>query len=508
MTNNSLQNILEMRGITKTFPGVVALDKVDLEIARGEVHAVVGENGAGKSTLMKILSGAYPRDSGSILLDGKPANIESPGDAIRQGIGIVYQDLPLAPALTVLANINLGREETGALGRINRAAHLARYQRLCDSFGIHLDPRQRIRDLTVAERQLVEILKVLDRDAQVIVMDEPTATLDQTAVEALFQTVRHLKAGGKSFIFITHFIDEIFEIADRVTILKDGLRVDTLDIDKTTPEAVVAMMIGHSPRDMFPEKSGEQDGQAILELRGIGVGARIRDISLTLHKGEILGLTGLVGSGCSDIANVIIGNLHYDSGGIWLDGEPARINSPYDAIQRGICLLPSDRKGLGLILEFELARNVSLSSIASVSPRGIIQFARERQIAQDYIDQLRIVTPSTRQRVRNLSGGNQQKVVLARMLNTKARILILDEPTQGIDVRAKEEIFALMRQLADQGKAILFISSEFKEIAGVADRGIVLRDGAIAAELDRAEISEARLVAAAASRTATAIGTS
>ena len=497
MVSDSVQTILEMRGITKTFPGVVALDSVDLDITRGEVHAVVGENGAGKSTLMKILSGAYPRDSGSILLNGVAANIESPADAIRQGIGIVYQDLPLVPALTVLANINLGREETTTLGRIDRTAHFSRYQKLCDSFGIHLEAQRRIRDLTVAERQLVEILKVLDRDAQVIVMDEPTATLDQNAKEALFQTVRQLQAQGKSFIFITHFIDEIFEIADRVTILKDGCRVDTLEIDKTTPEAVVAMMIGHSPRDMFPEKAGTEAEDAILQLRDIRVGSRIRGFSMSLHRGEILGLTGLVGSGCSDIASVIIGSLHYDSGTILLDGEATRVNSPYDAIQHGICLLPSDRKGLGLILDFELARNVSLSSIADVSPRGFIQFARERRIAQDYIDQLRIVTPSARQRVRNLSGGNQQKVVLARMLNTNARILILDEPTQGIDVRAKEEIFALMRQLADQGKAILFISSEFKEIAGVADRGIVLRDGAIAAELGRAEISEAQLVAAA-----------
>ena len=486
-----------MRGITKTFPGVVALDNVDLTVARGEVHAVVGENGAGKSTLMKILSGAYPRDSGSILLNGAPAQIDSPADAIRQGIGIVYQDLPLVPALSVLANINLGRERTTALGRIDRATHLSRYQQLCDSFGIFLQPERRIRDLTVAERQLVEILKVLDRDAQVIVMDEPTATLDQKAKEALFQTVRQLQSQGKSFIFITHFIDEIFEIADRVTILKDGLRVDTLDINTTTPETVVALMIGHSPRDMFPYKSQDGPGAPILELRAVSAGEQLHDFSMTLRQGEILGLTGLVGSGCSAVANVIIGNLHIDSGEMRLDGERARINSPHDAIRRGICLLPSDRKGLGLLLDFELARNVSLSSIDSVSPRHIIQFERERQIAQSYIDQLRIVTPSPRQRVRNLSGGNQQKVVLARMLHTNARILILDEPTQGIDVRAKEEIFALMRRLADQGKAILFISSEFKEIAGVADRGIVLRNGAIAAELDHADISEALLVAAA-----------
>ena len=491
------RSILEMRGITKTFPGVVALDGVDLDIAPGEVHAVVGENGAGKSTLMKILSGAYQRDAGSIFLNGEPANISAPADAIRQGIGIVYQDLPLAPALSVLANIYLGREETTRLGKIDRATHLARYERLCDSFGIYLPPDSRIRDLSVAERQLVEILKVLDRDVQVIVMDEPTATLDQNAKQALFQTVRQLQTAGKSFIFITHFIDEIFEIADRVTILKDGCRVDTLEIDQTSPQEVVAMMIGHSPRDMFPEKAGTASGKPILQLREINAGARIRDFSMTLHQGEILGLTGLVGSGCSDIGHLIIGNLAYDSGAVLLDGEPTRISSPYEAIKRGICLLPSDRKGSGLLLDFELAQNVSLSSIEKISPRQVIQFQRERQIAAEFIEQLRIVTPSARQRVRNLSGGNQQKVVLARMLHTDARILVLDEPTQGIDVRAKEEIFLLMRQLAGQGKAILFISSEFKEIAGVADRGIVLRNGAITAALERDDISEARLVAAA-----------
>lgn len=491
------RSILEMRGITKTFPGVVALDQVDLDVAPGEVHAVVGENGAGKSTLMKILSGAYERDAGSIFLNGQPADISAPADAIRQGIGIVYQDLPLVPSLTVLANIYLGREETGRLGRIDRARHLARFEQLCDSFGIDLPPDSRIRDLSVAERQLVEILKVLDRDAQVIVMDEPTATLDQNAKQALFETVRQLQAAGKSFIFITHFIDEIFEIADRVTVLKDGCRVDTLVIEQTTPQEVVALMIGHSPREMFPDKTGAAGDRPILQLRGISVGARIRDFSMTLHRGEILGLTGLVGSGCSDIVNLIIGTLAYDRGEVLLDGAPTRISSPYEAIKRGICLLPSDRKGSGLLLDFELAKNVSLSSIDKISPRQVIQFQRERQIASDFIEKLRIVTPSARQRVRNLSGGNQQKVVLARMLRTDARILILDEPTQGIDVRAKEEIFLLMRQLADQGKAILFISSEFKEIAGVADRGIVLRNGAITAALDRDDISEARLVAAA-----------
>lgn len=490
--------VLEMRQISKRFPGVVALDDMSLSIRKGDVHAIVGENGAGKSTLMKILSGAYPRDGGDILLNGELVDIRTPTDAIQKGIGVVYQDLPLVPTLTVLANIYLGREVSDRIGRIDDKALGARYRALCANSGIYVDPDRRIRDLSIAERQLVEILKILDRDAHLIVMDEPTAALDENSKQALFETVRKLKAQGKAFVLITHFIDEVFEAADRVTVLKDGRHVATLDIDKTTPDEVVGLMIGHSPRDMFPPRSATSlPGKPVLEARNLCIDDVVRDVSLTLHEGEIVGLTGLVGSGGSEIARALIGDLPIDSGTLLLDGKPVSIDAPYGAMEMGICLLPNDRKRLGLVADFEVYKNISLSALYKFSRGLVTDVSAEEKNARNYIDQLRIVTPSPRQRVSNLSGGNQQKVIISRILSTDARVIILDEPTQGIDVHAKEEIFSLIRKLADQGKAILFISSEFKEISGVADRSIVLSGGAVVADFAWQEASEAILIKAA-----------
>ncbi len=493
ISGSSSNLILHMEHMTKTFPGVRALDDVDFAVRLGEVHAVVGENGAGKSTLMKILAGVYRPDAGVILLDGRPAAVHSPSDAIAMGIAVIYQEIPLVPTLTVLANVYLGREITGALGVVKNAMQRERYLALCERVGIFVDPDVMARDLTRSQAQLVEILKALDRDARIIVMDEPTAALDQEGKQALFATVRQLQTQGTTFIFISHFIDEVFELADRITILRDGRNVTTLPRSETSPTEVIAQMVGHAALAGARPTRRTYDGEVLLEARNISLPPRLHDVSLQLRRGEILGLAGLVGSGRTELALTLFGYVPPTRGEIHVRGNRVHLRSPHDAISTGICLLPEDRKRRGLILSFEVFKNLSLSSLQRFSPRFVLRFADERRFARHSINELRINTPSAEQKAIFLSGGNQQKVVLGRMLATDAAILLFDEPTQGIDVGAKEEIFRLMRRLADEGKAILFISSELKEVADVSDRCLVLKNGRVVHELDHTQISEARL---------------
>ena len=489
----SSNTILHMQHMAKAFPGVRALDDVELSVSAGEVHAVVGENGAGKSTLMKILAGVYRPDAGVILLDGHSVAVHSPSDSIALGIAVIYQEVPLVPTLTVLANVYLGREIIGALGVVKNRSQREQYLDLCQRVGIFVDPDVMARDLTRSQAQLVEILKALDRDARIIVMDEPTAALDQEGKQALFAAVRQLQSRGTTFIFISHFIDEVFELADRVTILRDGHNVSTLLRSETSPTELIALMVGHAAQTAARPSARTYDGEVMLEARNISLSPRLHDVSLQLRRGEILGLAGLVGSGRTELALTLFGHVPPSQGEIYVRGNLVHLRSPHDAISTGICLLPEDRKRRGLILGFEVFKNLSLSSLQRFSPRFVLRFADERRFAQHYIDELRINTPSPEQRAIFLSGGNQQKVVLGRMLATDAAILLFDEPTQGIDVGAKEQIFRLMRRLADDGKAILFISSELKEVADVSDRCLVLKNGRIVRELDHTEISEARL---------------
>jgi ribose transport system ATP-binding protein len=486
--------LLHMQNIRKAFPGVLALDGVDLVVRKGEIHAIVGENGAGKSTLMKILAGVYQPDSGQILLNGEPVEFQTPSQAIDRGIGVIYQEIPLVPPLSVLSNVFLGRERVTRIGSVNERQQRDHYRALCDRVGVFVDPDARVRDLNRGQQQLVEILKVLDREAQIIVMDEPTAALDQASKQALFATVAALRQQGKTFVFITHFIGEVFELADTITVLRDGQNVTTLETRSTSPAQIVSSMIGHALRDAFPVPRSGQAAEPVLEVLNLSAASRVHDISFTLHRGEILGLAGLVGSGRTELALALYGQLPIEKGEMLIAGRKVRIDAPHKAIAQGIGFLPEDRKRTGLILEFPVYKNLSLSALKSLSPRFIIRFGEERRRARDTVRQLRISTPSVDQRVRYLSGGNQQKVVLGRILATDANILILDEPTQGIDVGAKEEIFQLMRRLADDGKAIIFISSEFKEIVGVCDRALVLKDGRIVRELVRGQMTEAGLM--------------
>jgi ribose transport system ATP-binding protein len=486
--------LLHMQNIRKTFPGVVALDGVDFLVRKGEIHAIVGENGAGKSTLMKILAGVYQPDWGEMHLNGQAVEFQTPNQAIHAGIGVIYQEIPLVPPLTVLANVFLGREPVTAAGAIDERGQRSHYQALCDRVGVFVDPNARVRDLSRGQQQLVEILKVLDREAQIIVMDEPTAALDQASKQALFASVKALRQQGATFVFITHFIGEVFELADTVTVLRDGRKVTTLETRATTPAEVVSHMIGHALDAAVIAPRRGQSGTPLLEVRDLSAGGRLHDVNLALYPGEILGLAGLVGSGRSELALALFGHLPLEGGEVLLCGHKAQIDSPHDAIRRGIGLLPEDRKRAGLILDFPIFKNLSLSALKSFSPRFVIRTGEERRRARETVRQLRISTPSVDQRVRYLSGGNQQKVVLGRILATDIQVLILDEPTQGIDVGAKEEIFHLMRRLADDGKAIIFISSEFKEIVGVCDRALVLKDGRIVREYRRGEITEAALM--------------
>jgi ribose transport system ATP-binding protein len=489
--------LLQMEGIDKSFPGVVALDNVELLVRRGEVHAIVGENGAGKSTLMKILAGVYQPDAGDIVLDGEAVAFANPDEAIKKGISVIYQEIPLVPTLTVLSNIFLGREPVTRMGAIDRRLEHAQYMSLCNQVGVFVDPDARVGDLTRGQQQLVEILKALHRDAQVIVMDEPTAALDQASKQALVRTVRMLQGQGKTFIFITHFIGEVFELAQRITVLRDGRNVATVETANTSAPEVVSMMIGRALSDVYPDTSARSGGKALLEVRNLNVGDVLADISFTLHEGEILGLAGLVGSGRTELVLALYGRLPVAKGEVVISGQHVRIDEPFKGIAHGFGLLPEDRKRTGLIMEFPVYKNLSLSALARLSPRFVIQSRAEQRHARSLIQRLRISTPSPDQRVRYLSGGNQQKVVLGRILATDARILMLDEPTQGIDVGAKEEIFQLMRRLADDGKGIIFISSELKEIAGVCNRALVLKDGRIVRELLAGEITENSLLQAA-----------
>jgi ABC-type sugar transport system ATPase subunit len=436
MTTQDPTVLLHMQGISKSFPGVIALDDVELLVRRGEVHAIVGENGAGKSTLMKILAGVYQPEAGKILLDGEVIEFANPDEAIKKGIAVIYQEIPLVPTLTVLSNVYLGREPVTRIGAIDQRVQHQHYEELCKKVGVFVDPDARVGDLTRGQQQLVEILKALNRDAQVIVMDEPTAALDQASKQALVRTVRMLQAQGKTFIFITHFIGEVFELAQRIPVLRDGRNVTTLNADATSPTEIVSLMIGHVLGEALPGGIKPIEGDALLEVRNLSVGNLLHDISFVLHRGEILGVAGLVGSGRTELVLALYGKLPADSGEVFVAGKRVQIDAPHKAIAHGMGLLPEDRKRTGLILEFPVFKNLSLSALNSLSPHLVIRSRAEQRHAQALIRQLRINTPSTEQRVRYLSGGNQQKVVLGRILATDARILMLDEPTQGISAYA------------------------------------------------------------------------
>lgn len=473
--------LLAMKGISKSFPGVRALDGVDLELHRGEVLALLGENGAGKSTLIKVLAGACRPDRGAIWIDGQPAHFANPIDAQRCGIAVIYQEFNLVPTLTAAENIYLGREQTKN-GFIRRGLEHRGAADLFRRVGVPIDPDALCRHLSVAQQQVVEIAKALSVDARIMVMDEPSATLTTPEVERLFSIIRDLKAHGLAVIYISHRLEEIFKIADRVMVMRDGRHVATRPIQQVNREELIEMMVGRKLENEFPKRHAAL-GEERLRVQHLSRGGKVRDVSFSIRRGEVLGLTGLVGAGRTETARLIFGADRPDSGIIELDGRTLRSRSPRDAIQAGIGLLTEDRKTQGLVLGRSVRENFGLPNLPENSRWGFVQQRRERHALESFVDDLRIRVPHLEQLARHLSGGNQQKVVLAKWLQRDCRVIIFDEPTRGVDVGAKYEVYQLINALAAQGKAILMISSELPEVLGLSDRILVMHQGRITGEI-------------------------
>jgi len=487
---------LEMRQISKSFPGVRALKNVDLNVYKGEVHALVGENGAGKSTLMKILAGVYEPDSGEIYINGTRAGITSPQKAIEYGVGIIYQELNLVPYLSAIDNVLLGHEKRNRLGFIDRKFQRAEAKKWLDYLGegIIEDYDVPVCRLSVAQQQMVEIAKALSLKAQIIVMDEPTASLTDKELNSLFSIIRGLKEKGVTIIYITHRLEELFVISDRVTVLRDGELIKCMETASTGKAGLICAMIGRELDKSFPPREHCIRDECLLEVKNLYAGKLLKDISFKLMKGEILGISGLVGSGRTELVRAIFGADPIDRGEVFMEGKKVHVSSPHHAVQLGIGLATEDRKAQGLFLDLSVKDNATISSIKKISKSGFIDLKAELEIILRYISELKIKTLSYKKRVRELSGGNQQKVVLAKWLATDAKILILDEPTRGIDVGAKYEIYTLMNQLAQRGIGIIMVSSELPEVIGMSDRILVMHNGRITGEVSRNEATEARIM--------------
>lgn len=488
--------LLEMRGIGKSFPGVCALDAVDFELRAGEVHVLLGENGAGKSTLMRILSGACPSDTGEIRLGGGSVAIHSPHQARALGISTIYQEFNLVPHLSAGANIFLGREPARALGLVNHRQLHARAGGVLTQLGIRLDPTTRVEQLSVAQQQMVEVARALAFDARILIMDEPTSALTAAESRTLFALVRSVRDRGVGVIYISHRMEEIFALGDRVTVLRDGRRVATRAVAEVTVGELIRLMADRELKDHFPRRR-VPPGEPVLEVSQVSTRDKLRDVSFTLRQGEILGVAGLLGSGRSTLARVLFGAVRPTAGTVRVQSRGVRLRSPAAAIRLGIGYLAEDRKQQGLVLALSVRQNIALPNTDLAYPFGVRRPARERELVAAQVEQLRIKTPHLDQPVVYLSGGNQQKVVLAKWLARQAGILIFDEPTRGIDVAAKVDIYELMNRLTDQGAAILMISSDLPEVLGMSDRILVMHNGRVVGEFDPRQANQATLVRAA-----------
>jgi ribose transport system ATP-binding protein len=482
--------LLEMRGIVKRYPGVVAVDGAQLTLKPGEVHCLVGENGAGKSTLMKILAGAVQPDEGEIRLEGEPIRIDSPQHAQRLGISMIYQEFNLTPFQSVAENIFLGREPRyGKTPFINWPKLRADAKELLDRIRVKLDVNKPVFECSIAQQQMIEIAKALSFNARVIVMDEPSATLTDHELEALFDLIRNLKAQGIGIIYISHRLEEVFTTGDRVTVMRDGAYIATENVADVNRERIIKMMVGRELTEEFPKESFDL-GEERLRVEGLTRDGVFEDVSFAVRTGEIVGLTGLVGAGRTEVARAIFGADAIDRGTIYLDGGPVRIANPRQAIRQGIGLLTEDRKNQGLVLGMSVRENATLANLGALVRAGFLRRGEEHRVSKKFVDDLRIKTPSVDQTVQNLSGGNQQKVVLAKWLFTQSKVLIFDEPTRGIDVGAKVEIYRLINALVRKGVAVLIISSELPEILGMCDRILVMHEGRLAGELTRNDATQ------------------
>lgn len=489
--------LIELRDITKRFGDVEVLRHISLTLTAGEVHALVGENGAGKSTLVKILAGVYTPDGGSILLSGAPVSLHNPAQAQRLGFAIIHQQPSLFPDLDVAENIYMGRQPLGAFGRVDWTLMYREVNALLQRLDARFDARTAVKSLSIADQQLIEIAKALSMQTRLLVMDEPTAALSAREVEDLFSIVRQLRAQGVAILFISHRFEEIFDIADRVTVLRDGGLILTKPTSELTQAETISAMVGRELSALYP-KQAATIGPVVLEARGLTRAGEFRDVSFQVHQGEILGFAGLVGAGRTEVARTLFGLTQPDSGSILLDGQPVNFHSPTDGMRHGIAYVPEDRYEHGLVREFPIAENVTLPIWRSISNwLGIVDQRRERAIATDYFQRLQIHATGIEQIAQSLSGGNQQKVVIAKWLATHPRLLILDEPTRGVDIGAKAEVHRLISQLASEGIAIIMISSELPEALAMSDRLLVMSEGRITGEFARNEATQERVMLAA-----------
>ncbi|MCI0518706.1 MAG: sugar ABC transporter ATP-binding protein [Chloroflexi bacterium] len=484
--------LVRMEGIEKTFPGVHALVQCQFELRAGEVHALVGENGAGKSTLMKVLTGIYAKDAGRITVKGQEVEIHNPKAALRLGISIIHQELNLAPHLTVAQNIFIGREPRSRISffldekAINEMTH-----KVFERMHLKLDPRTRVSDLTVAKQQMVEIAKALSYNSDVLIMDEPTAALTESEIEELFRIIRQLKERGVGIVYISHRLEELKKISDRVTVMRDGRYIDTVQTGEVSIDRIISMMVGRTIYEASPEIPENPSQEVVLDVRKLNRGNVLKDVSFQLKRGEILGFAGLMGAGRTEAARAIFGADPVDSGEIFVMGKKAAIKSPRDAVQYGIGYLSEDRKRYGLTLKMDVESNIVLAAFKKfLGVLGWVNNAKTTTTARQYVKALTIKTPGLQQRVANLSGGNQQKVVVGKWLTADTHILIFDEPTRGIDVGAKSEIYHLLNQLTQQGKSIIMISSELPEILRMSHRVIVMCEGRITGEVDVADATQ------------------
>ena len=481
--------ILKLENISKSFPGVNALTDICLDINRGEVRGIVGENGAGKSTLMKILTGIYNKDAGRIEIDGLESIIKSPLHAQQLGLSIIFQEFNLVNTLSIAENIFVGRLSRRPVTgidwkQINKDASI-----LMNRVGLSINPTTKVGELSVAQKQMVEIAKSLSFDSKIIIMDEPTATLTSNEIENLFTIIDQMKIDGVTVIYISHRLDEIFRLCDNVTVLRDGYVIETRSVKDITREEIISLMVGRSIENEYPKRQEFKREKIVLQVKNLTIDGEFENISFDLYEGERLGIAGLVGSGRTEIVRAIFGADRITGGSILLHSKPVTISSPRSAIKKKIAFLTEDRKQQGLILPESISANMTLAALRKVTKFGFVDRTVEKSISKEYINKLRIKTPSTEQKVINLSGGNQQKVIISKWLYTDANIIILDEPTRGIDVGAKFEIYQLINQLADNGKSIIMISSELPEVTNMSDRLLVIHDGRLKCELTGADMN-------------------
>jgi ribose transport system ATP-binding protein len=485
--------VLTMRRIRKKFPGLVALDDVDFDLRKGEVHILLGENGAGKSTLVKILGGAYQKDGGQITLDDREIDIKTPRQAQQNGIASIHQEINLIPHLSVGENIFLGREPMKLGAFIDRTALFREAETTLRDLSVEIDVRRPVYELSVAQQQIVEVAKALSMEARILIMDEPTSALTEHEIQSLFATIRKLKKKDVAIIYISHRLDELFEIGDRVTVLRDGKYVGTREVAGISKQELIRMMVDRPLREHFPKQIAQRT-EEVLRVEGLGRNGVLKDISFSVYRGEVLGIAGLMGSGRTTLARMIFGLEKPDCGKIYVKGRLREIRSPRAAIASGIGFLTEDRKNEGLVLGLSVMANMCLPSIERISKLGIVSQTEEKRLSGEFVRDLRIKTPALSQKVIYLSGGNQQKVVLSKWLGRQADLFIFDEPTRGIDVGAKEEIYQLMNRLTSSGVAIIMISSEMPEVLGMSDRILVMHQGEISGEFHAREATQEQIL--------------